>query len=239
MRIVAILLLALPLAARADTSAGARGPCQGLAACEQRCTSGEAAACYSAALYYEGGDGVPTDGAAAQRLFQSACTHNDADGCARVAELMEINEAKVDPSTIAAVYRKACDDGSGRACGDLGYLHRKGNGVPLDEKKGFALAARGHKIAEGRCKKGHALSCEYLGLEHALGTGGYTLDLAAGQQFLEKACALDGTYGCDRLAMMYEGQMGHPPDPKKAKEYNRKACAAGSPDACARAAGTK
>lgn len=97
----------------ASTVAG----CQALEECDQKCSSGQAAACVSAGRLYEYGRGVAADPARAYSLYDRSCALGYPGGCYNAAVLLESGRGvSKDLQRARQLYEKVCEMGSKTAC---------------------------------------------------------------------------------------------------------------------------
>lgn len=88
----------------------------------------------------------------------------------------------------------------------------------------FALAERG-------CNRGHAMSCNNLGVCYQRGTG-TKRDLARARETYAKACSMGGRRGCqNQAALLLDGE-GGPADIAAGKRFLEKACDLGEAMSC-------
>jgi membrane associated rhomboid family serine protease len=163
----------------------------------------------------------------------------------------------------AALFRRACDGGTGMACAKLGYLYEFGRGVPKDLLQSQALAKRACDQGEMRgctllgglyesgqgirrnlgqaaalyekaCDGGEKLGCGKLGVLLEDGQGGVTKDVVRAAALYNQAC--DGGYliGCANLGIAYLRGQGVPKDQARATALFKEACAGGVEYACNR-----
>ena len=119
---------------------------------------------------------------------------------------------------------KACQNGSGDACKDLGNIERWGNGVPEDD----ARAATLYTMA---CNDGIARSCADLGYLYANGKG-VGKDDAQAAAYYTRACNAGDAMGCSNLGNIYAGGRGVTKDVAQAANLYTKACEGGDAAGC-------
>jgi hypothetical protein len=95
-----------------------------------------------------------------------------------------------DPARAAALYEKACNGGSGWACGALANQKLMRN-APDDPVAAAGLLRKG-------CDAGDPASCGVLAALHEIGKG-VEKRAAEARALHEKACAAGYTPSCDRL----------------------------------------
>jgi TPR repeat protein len=97
----------------ASTIAG----CTTLEECDQKCSSGQSAACVSAGRLYEYGRGVPSDPFRAYRLYDLSCTLGHPGGCYNAAVLLESGRGvSKNVQRARQLYDRVCQMGSNTAC---------------------------------------------------------------------------------------------------------------------------
>jgi hypothetical protein len=116
----------------------------------------------------------------------AACQLNHSNSCARAGD------ATRDRAAAEALYRRACDGGSGLGCAAAG----------LDDKARFYLRVH--------CQQKHAASCLALGRLLAAGRGG-AADPGAAATFVHEACRLGDRGACEseKPADPAGGKSGH------------------------------
>jgi TPR repeat protein len=96
----------------ASTIAG----CQTLEECDQKCSSGQPAACVSAGRLYEYGRGVAADPARAYRLYDLSCALGYPGGCYNAAVLLESGRGvSKNVQRARQLYARVCQMGSNTA----------------------------------------------------------------------------------------------------------------------------
>lgn len=124
---------------------------------------------------------------------------------------------------------RSCDDGNLADC----YLV----GLAGSIQGKIDLTLRSYTRA---CDGGLAAVCPVLGDLLILGVRknepGWTFARGWTEALVlfERACDLSDGYGCARAATVYGGGLGVPPQPERAAQLRRKACALGDDEACAR-----
>lgn len=97
--------------------------------------------------------------------------------------------AKRDFATAAAQYAAGCDAGNASACGKLGEMFVKGEGVSANSARAAAPLAKA-------CDGGVAVSCNSLGLLYERGNG-VSLSKAKALALFARACAGGLRYACN------------------------------------------
>ncbi|MBU1653471.1 MAG: sel1 repeat family protein [Gammaproteobacteria bacterium] len=102
------------------------------------------------------------------------------------------------------LYAKACDKGDANGCFNLGNMHYKGEGGPVNERQARQLLAKA-------CDKGDAGGCFNLGNMHYKGEGGPVNKYAAPILF-EQACVTGrAADACKSLEFMKRNGEGKRP----------------------------
>ncbi|MEZ4450966.1 MAG: tetratricopeptide repeat protein [Nannocystaceae bacterium] len=166
---------------------------------DRACAGGSAFGCHAASRYYRDyarkhKDSPelekPANEKAAARL-EHACSFGDAPACVMIASNYDPNTGAspmyVKSTDKLVVYTKrACDLGSGNACGKLGDMHRDGKGVKQDEAA--ALAAYERQCSAGGFSDGQG--CRTAG---ALVVA---RDPRRALKYFERACDLRSALAC-------------------------------------------
>ncbi len=109
--------------------ASAIAGCQTLEECDQKCSSGQPAACVSAGRLYEYGHEVTADPARAYRLYERSCALGYAGGCYNAAVLLESGQGVPrDLGRARELYARVCQMGSNTACERAEALSDGGHG---------------------------------------------------------------------------------------------------------------
>lgn len=157
----------------------------------------------------------------AQTYFARACELGDAEGCERLAFLGADHPGlKIDAAAQHVLHANACDLGYTTACVNVAAAIRAGtSGVPADP-------AEADRILEAACET-TARAC--------LLRAKAAPDPASAYPWVERSCAGGDSVGCEILGQMRRDGDGTSQDAAGAVEAFRKACDAGSADACANA----
>jgi TPR repeat protein len=153
------------------------------------------------------------------------------------------------------ILQKGCDDGSARACGQVGWLHARGLGTPKD-------ISRAMRSYEQGCQGSDAAACYDLAvtrastraddpsvptlLERACGLGlpqacmeqcsrlvrGDVSDPGHASSVCERACNQGIAVGCTYLGACYERGQGLPADREKAAALYKQGCEGKDPAGC-------
>lgn len=124
-------------------------------------------------------------------------------------------------------FEKACADGSGEGCFNLGLLVWKGRRLPSDERQAASLFARA-------CERGIGQGCYNLGTFHLQSWAVKEPNLGSALQLFDKACKRGTAWGCLSLGKLYEegaGTYGEQ-DPKKAVSIYQQSCQEGVAEGC-------
>ena len=119
---------------------------------------------------------------------------------------------------------KACSNGNGEACKDLGNLYRDGGGVPKDGSRAATFYSRA-------CDANNGLACTNLGVMYANGNGVAKDDSRAAGLY-SRACNANDALGCTNLGSMYWTGRGVPKDDSHAAALYSRACDANNAIAC-------
>jgi len=110
----------------------------------------------------------------------------------------------------ADAYRRACDEGSAKACTNLGFMYKNGQGVPRDFQRAGRLYRQG-------CDGGNALGCTNLGIMYWNNSLPKD-DTVAADLFL-RGCDGGDSRGCREIAFMYERGQGVQRDLRRAADF--------------------
>jgi len=148
----------------------------------------------------------------------SACKPGAAAQCMEIASDLYGQEANVFPSKAAELYRIACADGNGEACGRVSEFETI--------KKEWALV---REFGKKGCDLGSGEACRWLGLTESEGHG-TPKNEAKAIELLEKACELSSMAGCRAAAgLMVDAE---PSQAEAAIPLAEKACAVKFKDSC-------
>jgi TPR repeat protein len=109
------------------------------AAFQKGCEAGDAMGCNNLANLYD--EGPDRDPGRARALYQKACDQGSGMACSTLAKALQAGSDGIakDPARARALFsrsarllQESCDGGSARACGQAGWLHERGLGVPAD-----------------------------------------------------------------------------------------------------------
>ena len=117
-------------------------------------------------------------------------------------------------------FRRACDLGHARACGELGTVY---------SKRGDFVRARA--LQEKACAEGAMLACMNLGSKLQHGIGG-ARDPKRAQELYEMSCDAGVQPGCFSLAQQLASGDGVPKDTARARDIYTKLCQAEDTFAC-------
>jgi len=117
----------------------------------------------------------------------------------------------------AADKRKACKNGDGLSCTNLGYMYDVGNkGVPQDFNEAAKLYQKG-------CDLGSAVGCGNLGDMYVKGDG-IEQNYNKGFALNKKGCEGNASEACIGLGYQYEKGLGVPANNQQAFTFYKKAC---------------
>lgn len=148
----------------------------------------------------------------------SACKPGAAAACVQIADELYGKNPKVFPTLAAELYRTACADGNGRACGRAAEYE--------------TIGKNWHKVreyAEKGCNLNDGESCATLGRTEMDGNG-TVKNQEKGIDLLKKACSNQSMRGCRGAAGLLLDRT--PPDPAGALPLAEKACLAKYEDSC-------
>lgn len=165
---------------------------ESIATLESGCTKKIPAACTQLGRLYESGEGVKQDLAKARKLYETACSLNEATGCNNLSTLLAQSAKRADRARVIPLLEKGCELGAGVACGNLGGRYLLGADVAVD----LPAAARVYKTA---CDNGIGIACNNLGNFLVQGRG-VKKDVAAGKALLKKTCDAGVEQACVSLA---------------------------------------
>ncbi len=188
---------------------------------QSACDGGYAGGCSALGLAYQNGKGVTADPKKAESLFKLACDAGDMAGCTGLAGFLE---EKGDQAGAAVIYERTCATGDAHACGLIGKLYLKGQGVKEDKKKGLELITRA-------CNLGDGDGCDALGQAYEAGSG-VSPDMTRAASLYAKSCEAQSGRGCFHLAKLHQTGKGVPQDARKAGSLLEKACALGHGKSC-------
>lgn len=200
----------------------------------ESCDAEIPAACSSLARAIAGGRVPRTAAAPVMVDIQGHCERGKAVWCRRLAFWHEEGLSVPKSEGLArGFYKKACDGGDLRACGDLGRMLALGQGGARDVDAAIALLKRacdggsegagacgnlgmiyinggkpaehelGAGLLERACAQGDGLACDRIGGFYAMGAKGFARQERRAADLLERACALGG-YACDEARRLRE-----------------------------------
>jgi TPR repeat protein len=170
---------------------------------------------------------VPVISLGRREALGRGCDAGALDRCAALARLLDQGgEVEVDHAAAAALFQKACDGGSARACAELGARAEAESAPDL-----VKIAA----IYQKACDAQDPYGCARLGRLYETGLG-VVGSSARALGFYRAACDAGEPEGCYRLAGMVELARGVVRDAPAAAELYKKACDGGHLAACAGAA---
>jgi TPR repeat protein len=99
-----------------------------------------------------------------------------------------------------SIYGKACRDGDGLGCNNLGLMYQAGRGTAQDFGQALSLYSKA-------CDAGNAIGCNNLGILYENGRGAAP-DFGQAVSQYRKACDGGNDFGCSNLGRMYENGRG-------------------------------
>ena len=145
--------------------------------------------CFSLALCYEEGYGVPLNLAKAARLYRESCQMGLSEACYNLA-LLYYEGLGVAQNRHRAVklFERACKEGTMDACYNLGNFYHQGIGVESNATKAIFYLTKA-------CQAGGGEACYNLAIIYGNGEG-VKIDFSKAMQFLKKACDAGLYQGC-------------------------------------------
>jgi TPR repeat protein len=223
-----------------------RSPADLLRACNAKDNS----ACMSLAWKHVKGEGVPVDASIAARLYRKVCDTLHAGGCDMLGSLRSRSPLAAEAlrdydagcqtrrgadclrlayalgsrdKKGAEAYVKACDQGMGKACFDIGYRYEQGEEVPKD-------LARAAGFYEKACEGDDPDTCVNLAMLYQ--GGGLPLDYPRAGAILDRGCQAGSSLSCFNLASLHKSGTGVPKDPARSAALLAESCRLGFRKAC-------
>ena len=184
---------------------------------QQLCKQGYG--CAHLAEAYWNGAGVEQDRARARELLEEDCAAGGTLGCTDLGEL----RLEEDPDAARKAFDRACDQGAGYACFQLGLMYTGRRGVSADPVKSFGFFREG-------CWGGNASSCDWVAQSYFHGTG-VAKDPDQGLKYAKMACDRSPS-DCAMLGMAYRDALGVAKNVPRAIELFDSACVAKNGDGC-------
>lgn len=179
------------------------------------CENSTGEICYEHALKYDHPSRESSDDdVSAYILYEIGCKKNYSKACIGQASIYMVGTKGIKRNPIKAfeLYLKACENGDGEGCGNIGYAYYWGEGI----EKSYANAKL---FYEKGCNYKNAYSCFTLG-EMYRDVKWVNKDYKKAFFYKEKSCELGYCMGCNYLARMYEIGQGVTQNKKKsAKLY--------------------
>jgi TPR repeat protein len=149
-------------------------------------------------------------------------------GCNNLANTYS-EGAEPDRAHAVALYKKACDLGSGMACSTIAKAFLSGDGVTKDPAMANRYFSRSALILQGQCDQGSPRACGQAGWLYERGLG-VEKDTANAAKDYTTGCEANDGASCYNLAL----GTGRPSadDPTR-KSLLAKACSLGLHEACA------
>ena len=158
--------------------------------------------CFSQALCYEQGKGVPLDYAKADSLYKEACDRGYDDACHNLALLYSkgLGVAQ-DRQRAVELYRRACDRDVLASCFNLGIAYEQGLGVESNITQAIHYFKKVCDVGEGD-------GCYNLALIYGHGDG-VDQNLTAAKHLFEKACRLGIYKGCEGYKSLQYSELSY------------------------------
>ncbi len=164
---------------------------------------------------------LTTDEQKAFKYLSRICEGVDEELCMREANTYYFD----DKSKTHILWNKACENGAGIGCLNLGWMYLIGREVEKDDK----LAA---EFFQKSCKNGEMRGCYRLGNMY-LGGQGVEQDDRKAVDLFQQACEKENPNACNTLGWLYsEGRGVVEQDDKKAAVFYRQACGKNLASAC-------
>ena len=159
------------------------------------------------------------------------CDQQKADACSDLGYLFEHGESGIDANAeqAYALYRHACDLGSGLGCVNAAMALKTGKGASKD-------VAKAVQISQQACAQSYAQACRLLGNDYFEGSG-VSVNKAEAYEAFEKGCSFGDGWSCGNAALMLSSGDGVEADQRAAIEMAEKGCAQKSDEACTILAG--
>jgi TPR repeat protein len=190
------------------------------------CAAKHAEACHmSGHALFEGWAGEPNAEAGLATLG-TACELGSGDACYDVAQTQWDNG---DYTNGIAGLERACELTSSKGCAALGFYYVR-NSVP-DKTRALQAVT----VLDKACARGDGPSCAAVGTMYEKGEPMANLErnTTRAVESYERACQLNGMYGCVELAKLYQDGVGDvPADFERATELYTTACDAENPVGC-------
>lgn len=229
---------------------GSREAERGYRLVAKACAEDEPSACVTQAKALREAKGVAKNVLLARSLLERACDKHFAAACWELGGLLKLGDATIKASKKEAqrAYRLACDAGDTRGCGQIKVARDAADaeqrcargdreacataGALLSAETEPARIARGLSLLAASCDKGSGLACGELGTAKFRGTGA-AKDIGAAGALWAKGCDLGDASSC--VSAGAAALRGEIENRDATKDFVR-ACDAGSPDGCRRAA---
>jgi TPR repeat protein len=171
-------------------------------------------------------DAVQTCRSEGETACSARCQAGEAPSCTALAIVHEFAlETTANTTYAARLLDQACAMRDGAACNDLGVMHGKGLGFPVDVDKAETL----YQVA---CDYGQIVGCENLTRSRAWGSTPPD-SVARAAEVVENAClSASDARACESLGWMRERGSAVPRDEAAALVLFKRACDAGAVGAC-------
>ena len=153
------------------------------------CDQNDSAFCFSFALSYEIGKGVPQSYIKAIALYKTACERGYAEACHNLAVNYNHGAGVAqDRKRAVALYKRACQGGVAESCFNIGNAYGYGLGVDVN----MTMAAAYYRQA---CELGDGDGCYKTGRLYAYGNG-VDKNSTLAKRYLKKACIAGNLKAC-------------------------------------------
>jgi uncharacterized protein len=213
------LTCAAPAAAEAEVSAAS------IKELQAKCDGGDARSCGVLGSYYEKGEGVKKDLAAALKLWSRACSLGEGFRCALAGEAYLKGEGTAkNPARAIALKQRGCDLDDGYACSMLSIAYQAGEGVPSNPARALDLNEKACRLGAGMCDM-----MEFEGRSLLLDVNKPLPNIATHT----RSCLTVDKGWCTTLAMRFHDGIDIESNEQAAARYYTMGCDAGDYQACA------
>jgi len=201
------------------------------------CSEHDGRACYDLGRLHLRGQPPQFDLAAAASAYDAGC-HAFAPACAALAlQVQDGRGVPYDADKARALYTRACDDGAGVGCFNVGVMYEGGVGVPRDPAKARERFARAEALYIAECRADPTW-CSNLGYLYENGMVGSGPDPKRAAEVYTRACDRGDHGSCVSLASLELDGKGVPANRDAAIARLRRSCDAGEGLACVAVATT-
>lgn len=190
---------------------------------DEACEEGTLTSCVASGRGWAQGRQDRMDWERALMQWEKACAGGVLEACLEEALfLIKIGSDGDLMGRFGTMFREACEEGQGKACGVYGII---GAGMFVNEAALDAVLP----FVEKGCELDDGQSCTLLGQVYLYGIG-RNAQFAKGARALEKACELGDGEGCMHAAAAMPDHM--PRNRVRIRDRYERACIAGTPGAC-------